>query len=187
MFQLARTAKAMPSTCPKCSKQFPGPSIGTHALKCGVTPADLFWSKVAKGPGCWLWTASRKPRGYGHVRIGNRDVNAHRYAYELRYGPIQAGMEVMHVCDTPACVRPDHLRLGTHAENMADCKAKDRHAKGRMTKKSTLPDEIVRAIRAEYVKHHPKKGNGRELAKKYGVTPQVVCLIASGRTWRHVK
>lgn len=178
----------MPSYCPKCNKQFAGQSIGTHAIKCNVKPEELFWTKVQKGDGCWIWTGAKERHGYGHFRAQGKDIRAHRYAWELHYGqPFPAGMEAMHTCDNKGCVNPAHIRPGTHHENMLDCKAKDRHAKGRLTKKSTLADDIVRAIRSEYRLYHRKRGNGRELAKKYGVSPQVVYLIASGRTWRHIK
>jgi hypothetical protein len=84
--------------------------------------ADRFWPKVAKGDGCWLWTAAKGHKGYGSFE----HHNAHRIAYQLEYGPIPDGLFVLHRCDNPPCCRPDHLFLGTNADNMRDAFAKGR-------------------------------------------------------------
>jgi hypothetical protein len=83
----------------------------------------------AEGDQCWLWGGKKNACGYGVIVSGNispRAYGAHRVAWELAYGPIPKGKCVCHHCDTPACVRPDHLFLGTHKENMHDMIAKDR-------------------------------------------------------------
>lgn len=96
--------------------------------------ADRFWEKVDRGEECWTWKPefSRNPGGYGMFtpRHGAR-VGAHRISWELANGPIPPGMFVLHHCDNPPCVRPDHLWLGTHLDNMADMKAKGRSHSGR--------------------------------------------------------
>ena len=91
-----------------------------------------FQTKYQKSDGCWLWTAGRFPRGYGMVNLG-RDMRgkqfttyAHRVAYVLTHGPIPAGAVVMHSCDTPACVNPSHLSLGTQGDNIRDAAHKGR-------------------------------------------------------------
>ena len=94
-----------------------------------------FWSKVNKTDTCWLWAASKRNKGYGAFVWADVDGNiiqgqAHRFAWEMENGPIPAGLCVLHRCDTPACVRVDHLFLGTKAENNADMSAKGRHVAG---------------------------------------------------------
>lgn len=90
--------------------------------------ATRFWRKVKRGPPdeCWPWTGRRGGRGYG--RVGS--CGAHRLAWELTNGAIPAGLWVLHRCDNPPCVNPSHLWLGTHADNMADMRAKGRSARG---------------------------------------------------------
>ena len=77
--------------------------------------------------GCWLWIGSKWRTGYGYVRVGGKHTSTHRYFYMLYKGDIGDKM-VLHTCDIPACVNPDHLFLGTQTDNMRDCAAKGRHA-----------------------------------------------------------
>lgn len=86
-----------------------------------------FWSKVDKTSGCWVWTASRSGNGYGQFRLDGHNRPAHRLAWELTHGAIPEGAFVLHECDNPPCVRPDHLFLGDQSLNMADMAGKGRH------------------------------------------------------------
>ena len=75
---------------------------------------------------CWLWQGWKNELGYGIVRVNYRYVRAHRLFYEHFVGPIPEGLGLLHACDTPECVSPEHLRPGTQQENMADAKERSR-------------------------------------------------------------
>lgn len=109
--------------------------------------------------GCHLWTACTHPGGYGSFKLAGQALKAHRVAYEIAHGPIPNGLHVLHRCDVRSCCNPDHLFLGTRADNMADMVAK-----GRQSRK--LTDSDVREIRARYA----AGGISQEaLAEAYGV------------------
>ena len=76
--------------------------------------------EVCPSTGCWLWTGYKQKNGYGAIKAFGRFVMAHRFAHELYLGPIPPGLEILHSCDVKLCVNPDHIRAGTHAENMAE-------------------------------------------------------------------
>lgn len=123
-------------------------SRGSGPFTKGLRRRDLtaatiarFHTKYKRADGCWLWQAARYPRGYGMVNVG-RDLYgkqfttyAHRVAYVVAHGPIEPGQVVMHACDTPACVNPDHLRLGSQGDNNRDCFAKGRQPDTRNRRK----------------------------------------------------
>jgi hypothetical protein len=89
--------------------------------------AERFWEKVDKSGECWLWTGALASNGYGRITpVTGVSAGAHRVSYELHNGPIPKGMMVMHSCDVPSCVNPDHLSLGTAKDNMADMWTKGR-------------------------------------------------------------
>jgi hypothetical protein len=134
-----------------------------------------FWDLVEKTDGCWLWKGSTASYrlGYGsfHPDADTR-VRAHRYSYELHYGRVPDGLYVLHRCDTPACVRPDHLWLGSKAENNSDRALKGRSATGERNGQygARLParhgevgrgdrerdSEPVQAIRGDARSPHPR-------------------------------
>lgn len=96
-----------------------------------ANPVDRFAAFVNKTDDCWLWTGARTNAGYGVFQLRLRvQVRAHRYSYETSVGPIPNGMLVCHRCDNRLCVRPEHLFLGTHDDNMADMVGKGRQARG---------------------------------------------------------
>lgn len=150
--------------------------------------ADRFWSKVRKTDTCWLWTAGLNNRGYGRFQYFKRrerpglgrDLYAHRVAWMLTRGSIADGLMVLHKCDTPACVNPDHLFLGTQTDNMRDCSQKGRSCTdGRPPHLRKLTADDVRAIRIDT----------RSLAQiglAYGISRGFVGGIKKRRVWRSV-
>lgn len=180
----------MPSTCPKCFKRFNGPSIGTHAVKCGVAPEAIFWSKVDKSAGedaCWPYTGARLPAdvgGYGWANVRGKLMGAHRHAWVMTHGPIPPGMEVCHRCDNGPCCNPAHLFLGTHDENMKDCAAKLRHLHGERSTHAKLTAAQVQEIRRRFVKTGRRQTNTQELAAEFRVNAATVCNIVYRRSWK---
>lgn len=139
-----------------------------------------FWDKVDKSGSCWLWTGSNKPRGYGQIKVEGKTIFAHRLSWELAYGPIPEGLYVCHRCDVPACVRPDHLFLGTQTDNMADRDAKGRTQHGENHYKAKLCELDVWLIK------NIEGQSGRAIAKWFDVCPGTVYDILNGKTWAHV-
>ena len=145
-----------------------------------------FWEKVNKTENCWLWMAGTTGEGYGSLRVvGHKTIKAHRYSWELHYGPIPDGLWVCHHCDIPACVRPDHLFLGTAADNCADklMKGRGRLPRGELTSWAKLTDADVREIRAAYAEGGITQ---QALARRYGVCSTTIFYAIARRNWAHV-
>jgi hypothetical protein len=176
-------------SCPACGESFPNKSMYMRHARYSTTctAEDRFWARVDKSGRCWLFQGATDKWGYGHVGHGGRRVQAHRYAFLIAKGDIPAGQLVLHKCDTPLCVRPDHLFLGSDADNRADCVSKGRQAWGERTNRNTLTEELVRKIREEWRVYSPRKTNAEELAAKYGVRKGTIYLAATGRTWSYLK
>lgn len=168
---------------------------------------ERFWECVNRdGPhGCWVWTAWRDRHGYGHIfRGGHRhagSVRAHRFSWELHYGAIPNGLHVLHHCDNPPCVRPDHLWLGTQRDNN-----EDRHNKGRsrggsrpvVTWQQQHPERILRGVQiatakltdARVLEMRRRYAAGgvsyKTLARENGISKATCAEILTGKIWRHV-
>jgi hypothetical protein len=144
-------------------------------------PAEQrFWSKVDRSGDCWLWTASANGAGYGQFVYRGRLLGAHVVAYELTNGPVPSGLEILHRCDNPLCVRPDHLAVGTHLENVQDASAKGRLRVSRPTRQrlSVADIEEIRSLVAS--------GERRfRVANNFGISKTYVTQIMSGRARRY--
>lgn len=99
---------------------------GLEARPTNVPWQERFWSKVQKGEGCWEWQGRRFPFGYGAFYLEGQWNGAHRASWRVHFGEIPDGLWVLHRCDNPPCVRPDHLFLGTHLDNVRDMCRKGR-------------------------------------------------------------
>ena len=147
------------------------------------TMEQRFWKKVDKTDSCWQWTGSTNGK-YGKIRCEDQGplLYAHRYSYLLHYGDYDQSMQVCHHCDNPLCVRPDHLFLGTHADNMAD-----RQAKGRQSRGSDRPAAKLSEHDVSMIKWALDAGvRGNKLAELFGVTPALISYIKVGKGWSHV-
>lgn len=147
------------------------------------TYEQRFLAKVEKTDGCWLWRGAHCPKGYGHILVDGRYEKAHRLAVRIYRGPIPTGMFVCHTCDTPACVNPAHLWIGTPQQNSDDCRRKGRLRTGITVGEanhfSKLTSDEVETIRAT-----PKAyGVATRLARFYGVRANTISDIWAGRSW----
>lgn len=133
--------------------------------------------------GCWIWTAGLNPMGYGRINTCSpRGVQlAHRVSFELYEGEIPRGLLVCHLCDVRSCVNPDHLFLGTHADNSRDMAKKKRSTHGKKNPSAKLTESQIKDIRANLHK------TNKELASEYGVHKNTIYYIRYSKTWRNLK
>lgn len=132
--QCGKTFTSTNGSAKYCSRQCAGKASNINRKR--ITPSERFWSNVQKTDGCWVWTGCRS-HDYGLMGANKARILAHRFSWELHYGPIPNGLGVLHRCDNPPCVRPDHLFLGTFEDNMKDKIAKGRQARGWRKHKDT--------------------------------------------------
>lgn len=130
--------------------------------------------------GCLLFTGKHDRDGYGRVKRFGREWLAHRWTFTAERGPIPVGLFVCHRCDTPACVNPDHLFLGTARENNVDRDSKGRGAKGERVGTSKLTRSQVAEIRALVASGAEKRATG----KLFGVNETMIGFIVRGTSWR---
>lgn len=180
---------------------------------------ERFWSKVRKSDeadGCWVWTGGKSREGYGQIFVSHgKYAKAHRCSYEIEYGPIPEGLDCLHRCDNPPCVRPEHLWLGTAKDNSRDMYEKgrqstvrarperlargDRHGsrthpeslvRGSQHYRSKLTEEKVAAIREEWKRRAETEARGklsREMALRHGVSHSTIEQVVYRLTWTHVE
>jgi len=133
--------------------------------------------------GCWEWTGAKYWTGYGHIIADKVHYAAHRASYLLHVGKIPDDKVVCHKCDNPPCVNPDHLFLGTKADNSADMVRKMRSARGVKNGKAKLTEDDARAV-LSLNKQGMSLGS---LAKRFGVTKAAIRFIVIGKNWKHLQ
>lgn len=171
------------------------------------TRRRFFWLNVTMGDGCWPRSGTKANGGYSTIKIRGKIVRAHRYSYESFVGPIPEDKFVCHHCDNPACVRPDHLFLGTPKDNSHDMMRKGRNMhvtkpetlargdkngtrtqpetvrKGEKIEWHILTDSTVKEIREEY---WTDGISGSVLSDKYRVFLSTIYKCVAGYTWKHI-
>lgn len=172
-----------------------------------LDPVARFWSKVNKngpvpertpelGP-CWVWTGWTIESGYGYFSLNGKSVRAHRAVLTIEGNPPEPRDVVCHKCDNPGCVRPSHLFIGTHGDNMADRQRKGRTANGDRSGARTHPESNVRGeqqwlaklTEAGVLEIFSLRSSGAskaEIARRFGVTHGCVRSVLNRDTWRHV-
>jgi len=130
--------------------------------------------------GCRVYVGSKSNKGYGRIWWNGQLHQAHRISYEVNIGPIPAGKHVLHRCDNPPCVNPEHLFVGTNMDNVQDKIVKGRQHRGETTGTSKLKEEQVRAIKAD-------TRSNTAVARAYGVVKSLISEIRSGKKWAHIR
>jgi hypothetical protein len=155
-------------------------AIQDRARKIGIAlsksdPVASFFKKVQLTPGCWLWKGGADQKGYGYYKWKGQKLGAHRVSYFIHFETLDPQTLVCHRCDNPRCVNPDHLFAGSHADNVHDMVAKNRHPRltgysGRA--KLSEKDELT--IQASHLRNC-------DLAAQFGVDPSLISRIRHGR------
>lgn len=129
--------------------------------------------------GCWLWLGQLDAGGYGCIRIGRKMIKAHRASFMVYRDMIPKGIKVLHHCDIPSCINPDHLFLGTQADNVRDMITKGRHrpSRGQNNGRAKLNERQAAVIRES-------KETLRVLSERYGVSPTIISYVKRGISWK---
>lgn len=154
-------------------------------------PVERFWSRVHKTDICWLWQDGKLSTRYAKFWVTPQQrMFVHRFSYELAYGPIPVGFHVCHRCDNPACVRPEHLFLGTDKDNAQDREAKNRggteHGRGKLAGEHHSEHVLTTA---EVLEMRARRAQGITLAilaRDYGVSIATIARIVNRQAWTHL-
>ncbi|MCK5602096.1 HNH endonuclease [Candidatus Pacearchaeota archaeon] len=148
---------------------------------------ERFWNKVSIGRHCWKWNGAttKKRKGYGVIKINGKDrILTHRLSWELHYGIIPDGMKVLHTCDNSLCVNPQHLFIGTQADNVADMVKKGRlvinRLKGINHPKAKLNSQDIVEIRKD---QRPQS----QIAKDYNVSQATISCVKNNLRYKEIK
>lgn len=175
--------------CPKHLARFKTHNtlLPTKVQYHGLSVQERFMKYVEKTESCWIWVGYTNDTGYGALNVEGSPKLSHRLSWTFFKGEIPEGAYVCHKCDTPNCVNPDHLFLGTQQDNMADMDTKGRRRYGVSLGEnhgySKLSNEDVMFIK-NYPKYH---GSGVKLAKKFNISATNISDIRNGKTWKHLE
>ena len=154
------------------------PAVELRGAGINASQEASFWSLVRFSlAGCWVWEGQAGPTGYGRFKLGTTRVNATRVAYAICYGLTPADRVVRHTCDNPRCVRPDHLLLGTDADNAADRDTRGRLAHGERAGGALLTEAAVRDLQS-------RRMTQSQYAALYGVSKSTVGKAQTGANWK---
>lgn len=148
-------------------------------MKNGTASERLAELSVAEKSGCIRFTGHLDGEGHGRIMVARVKYMAHRLSYSINKGPIPDGYVVRHKCDNPSCINPEHLEVGTQADNIADKVSRGRQARGSGAGRAILTEESVREIRSSPLKVS-------ELSTLYGVSVVSIRNILRRKTWQHV-
>jgi hypothetical protein len=155
---------------------------------------ERFNEKHIKSDGCWEWIGTKIKSGYGHISIKSKLYLAHRLSYEIHHGVFDKKLDVLHRCDNPSCVNPDHLWLGTDKDNSLDCRMKGRDTcfkkgqktltdnRGTKSKKAKLTEDNVKDIKIRL----NEEQTIASIARFYCISPSIISGIKHGYRWAHV-
>jgi hypothetical protein len=158
--------------------------LGHSTRVCHGTPKERLKRRVREDErGCWVWQGPARNDGYGTMRFRGKQWGAHRVAYTLFVGEIPGGLIVCHTCDLPRCVNPDHLWLGTPADNTRDAITKNRLVgrRGEQNPACRYPDEVVAVVRKRYAEGGITI---KELARTVGMSEAHTSAVVRGKTRR---
>lgn len=149
---------------------------------------DHFAGKVEPIRECLVWTKGKDDDGYGATYFNSKQWSAHRLSFHLAFGGIPPKKWVLHKCDNPSCVNPNHLFVGTGKDNVHDCIKKGRWivVRGQDRSFAVLTNEDVAKIRSSYIKYS-KSHNIYSFARIYNVSPTTIHAVLTGRSWSHLK
>lgn len=134
--------------------------------------------------GCWIWVGTINNKGYGLFRFRGKTTSAHRVSFLLHVGNIPSDIFVCHKCDVPSCVNPEHLFLGTHADNMLDMVRKGRVDRTKKASGERCGQARLTSKQAQEIFSTDLRTTDTKLSVKYGVSRAAIWQIRSGKSWR---
>ncbi len=130
--------------------------------------------EVDEGTGCWVWTGTKYADGYGLFRCLRQDMLAHRFSWWMHNGVIPDGLYVLHHCNNPSCVNPEHLFLGTAKDRARNMQHKGgNHSNAKLSKADV--DEIKKLLETGYT--------GASIAQQFNISASVISKIKTGKHW----